>query len=128
MNNEKRIAVYCCENSAYKAAETITEPDILEAVDFVPLPCSGKIDAGLVLKTLERGYGGVVVLGCPEENCTFMTGNKRARKRIDSVRAILREAGLDADAVHIDFVSSIDTHKAVTIIREMSDRVRRPVA
>ena len=128
MSNEQRIAVFCCENSAYKAVETVTDPDILASIDVVRLPCSGKIEAGLVLKTLERSFGGVIVLGCPEENCKYISGNKRAGRRIASVKSLLTGAGLDPHHVRIDYVSSVDTHKVVMIIKEMQERVRQTVA
>ena len=121
-----KIAVFCCENSSFKAAALVADPAILEAVEIIKLPCSGKAEIGLVLKTLEKGYVGVLILGCPIDNCKFIRGNARARKRIDSAKAILADAGIDDRRVHMDFVSSVDTHRFVEIVEEMIDRLASP--
>ena len=91
----KRFAMYCCENSAALAVESVNDAELLSEYDIVSLPCSGRIESALVLKTLERGYEGVVVFGCPEDNCKYVTGNKRAANRIAEVKTILSSAGLN---------------------------------
>ncbi len=119
MNNNKNLVVFCCENSAYKAADSVKDVSVFEGVELVKLPCSGKIEVGLVLKCFEQGHPGVLILGCPIDNCKFIKGNIRARKRVDMVKQALRNAGYDENRVHMDFLSSVDTHKFVTIVEEM---------
>ena len=92
--------------------------------DIVSLPCSGRIESTLILKTLERGYAGVIVLGCPEDNCKYVTGNKRAANRVEQVRSILASAGLDGESVMMDYVSSVDAHKVEGVMRLMANRLQ----
>ncbi len=103
-----RITVLLCENSAWKAQAELAD-DL--GVDFVKIPCSGRVDAGLLLGLLERGSAGVLAVGCPKDNCTFLRGNYRAEKRVHSTRQILREAGLDDQRVRLEFVSAMDAHR-----------------
>ena len=128
METNGKIAAYCCQNSALKAASSITDPDVLESVEFIELPCSGKIEIGLVLKTLEKRYLGVLVLGCPIDNCKYVSGSDRARKRIESAKQILQSAGLDSDRIAMDFVSSVDTHRVEKIVRDMKARLTEKAA
>ena len=116
--------MYCCENSAALAAESLTDFELMSEYDIVSLPCSGRIESALILKTLERGYAGVIVLGCPEDNCKYVTGNKRAANRVEQVRSILANAGLDGESVMMDYVSSVDTHKVEGVMRLMADRLQ----
>lgn len=116
-----RFAMYCCENSAALAAESVNDAKLLSEYDIVPLPCSGRVESALVLKTLERGYTGVLVLGCPEDNCKYVTGNKRAANRVAEVRSILSSAGLNEDSVMMEYVSSVDGHKVETVMRAMAE-------
>jgi coenzyme F420-reducing hydrogenase delta subunit len=118
-----KIAVYVCENSGLKAAYNCGNKEILEAVEILRLPCSGKIETALLLKTFEAGYPAVVVFGCPEDNCKFISGNLRARKRTDSAKRSLREAGLDPDLVVMDFISSMDAHKFERTLRLMGEKI-----
>jgi F420-non-reducing hydrogenase iron-sulfur subunit len=121
--SEKKIVAFCCENSALKAAEALSEPLVMEAVELVRLPCSGKIETGLLLECLEKGHPGVLVLGCPEDNCKFLVGSTRARKRVQLTRKLLKDAGLSEERVHMDFVSSVDAHRLARIVRDMRERL-----
>ena len=121
--DEKKIVAFCCENSSYKAAETVTESSVLDLVDIVRLPCSGKVEIGIVLKCLEKDHPGVLILSCPVDNCKYITGNVRARKRVEMVKKALQNAGIDENRVHMDFISSVDTYKFITIVKEMNDRL-----
>ena len=120
---EKKIVAFCCENSALKAAEALSDPAVLEAVELVRLPCTGKAEVGLVLKCLEEGHPGVLVLGCPVDNCKFLIGSTRARKRLEYARGLLKEAGLAEERVRMDFVSSVDSHRLARIVGDMRERL-----
>jgi coenzyme F420-reducing hydrogenase delta subunit len=119
----KKIVAFCCENSALEAAEAARDAFLREAVEIVRVPCSGKVEIGLVLKCLENGTPGVLVLGCPIDSCKYLQGSSRARKRIDSAKKILRDAGVNENRVHMDFLSSVDSHKLVRIVRDMAERL-----
>ena len=119
MQVTKRYAMFCCENSAAMALESVEDTDLLSKFDFVTLPCSGRIESTLLLRTLERGYAGVAVIGCPEDNCKYVSGNKHAKNRVDEVNAILAGAGLEADCVLMDYMSSVDTHKIEKLMRDI---------
>ena len=119
----KKIVAFCCENSALEAAEGACDVSMRETVEIVRVPCSGKVEIGLVLKCLENGSPGVLVLGCPMDSCKYLQGSTRARKRIDAVKKILRDAGVDENRVHMDFLSSVDSHKLIRIVREMGERL-----
>ena len=120
---DKRIVAFCCENSALRAAQNVEDPAVLEAVELVRLPCTGKVEIGLLLQCLEEGHPGVLVLGCPVDNCKFLRGSSRARKRVAMTRRILKEAGLDEERVRMDFLSSVETHKFRRIVAEMQARL-----
>jgi coenzyme F420-reducing hydrogenase delta subunit len=116
-----RITALLCENSAWKAyvdaaGEGPRAARALGNLDAVKLPCSGKVEVGLILKLLETGSAGVLVLGCPKDNCTFIRGNYRAEKRIGAAKAALREAGLDEGLVRLDFLSSLDSRKLIDAV------------
>jgi coenzyme F420-reducing hydrogenase delta subunit len=116
-----RITALLCENSAWKAYRDAAAAGaecsrVLEGLDAVKLPCSGKIEVGLILRLLENGSAGVLVLGCPKDNCTFIRGNYRAEKRVVAAKAALREAGLDEGLVRLEFLSSLDSRKLLDFV------------
>jgi len=117
-----KIALFCCENSGYPAFETVTEEELRDAVEVVRLPCSGKVETGHILKALEHGYAGVLVLGCPLDNCTSLRGSHRATRRVEAARKILQYAGIRPELVEMGYVSSVDGYKVRDTIRTMIAR------
>jgi len=61
---------------------------------FVQMPCSSKIETGYLVKLIEEGIDGIVVVACPEESCQFLVGSLRAGGRIAHACALLDEVGM----------------------------------
>ncbi len=114
----RRITALLCENSAYKAYLDVADSPEFAGVDVVRLPCSGKAETVLVLRMLEAGSRGVLVVGCPKENCEYVRGSDRAERRMAVARAALADAGVRADRVRMEFVSSVEPHRLLAIVRD----------
>lgn len=119
MVRSESIVAVCCENSALKAAESLGEHPVMNSVQVVKVPCSGNVGVGFILKCFEKGCAGVLILGCPLDSCKYITGNRRAQKRVAAAKRALREAGVREDRVNIEFVSSLDAHRFQQAIEEM---------
>ncbi|MFH1887893.1 MAG: hydrogenase iron-sulfur subunit [Pseudomonadota bacterium] len=64
---------------------------------MVALPCSSKVEVPHIMRVLEDGADGVLVVACPEHACRFMVGNTRAEKRINYARGLLETVGMGAE-------------------------------
>lgn len=97
------IQVYYCRNAAFEAEirSELLKAGLEDEVEIEAVPCSGRIDPRYILKSLEAGACGVCVLGCQEGNCLLMEGNLRAARRIQTIRSLLTEAGMNPAAVQI---------------------------
>lgn len=64
-SNPIQILAFCCEHCAYAAADLAggLRMQYSPCVKVIRLPCSGKLDILMVLKTLEVGVDGVMVAG-----------------------------------------------------------------
>lgn len=60
-----QIIAYSCEHCAYNAADLAGGLRIQypPAIKIVQVPCTGRMDALLILKALEDGIDGVMVAG-----------------------------------------------------------------
>jgi coenzyme F420-reducing hydrogenase delta subunit len=88
-----KIYLFYCANSA--GAARLVRPYAGEGrVKAVPVPCSGKIDILYIAKAFETGAEGAAVLTCPKGDCHYLEGNLRAEKRMESISALVEEAGL----------------------------------
>ncbi len=113
-----KLAVFGCRRSAGTAWEEAQGAGYKAQgeVEFIPLPCAGKLDPDYVLKALALGADGVLVLACPEENCQSLHGNTYARERIREALKYIGEAGLNPERVRFENVSSNQVWKLKEII------------
>jgi coenzyme F420-reducing hydrogenase delta subunit len=64
-----------------------------EMVKTIALPCSGKVDVPYLIKALETGADGAVLVACRKSECRHFEGSARAHKRAEAVEALLEEIG-----------------------------------
>ena len=97
------IVVFVCENSARPGRMPTSgkrfRPETPNfgwpfPVQEVVVPCAGRLQPEHFLKAFEGGADAVAVVACEEGNCHHHEGNKRCRRRIEAVSAILGEVGL----------------------------------
>jgi len=93
-------------------------------IKIVKVPCSGKVDVLYILKAFEGGADGVFVAGCMEGDCHYLTGNLRARKRVDYAKRILDETGIGGDRLEMYNMSAAQGTRFVEVAEEMCTRIR----
>ncbi len=67
------------------------------SADEIVVPCTGKLQPEHLLKAFEAGADLVCVIACAEANCHYLEGSRRAKRRLDYVRALLDELGLGGE-------------------------------
>lgn len=82
------------------------------------MPCTGRVDIIHLLKTLEDGADGVYVAGCMEGDCHFISGNLKARKRVEYVQRVLEELGVEKERVAMYNLSAAQGPRFVEIANE----------
>jgi coenzyme F420-reducing hydrogenase delta subunit len=125
MNKKPVILAFCCHYCAYAAADMagsmrLQYPSNVRVLRF---PCTGKIEENYILAAFELGVDGVLVAGCLEGGCHFLEGNLRARKRVERVKRILGEIGVEPERLEMFNLSSAEGPRFAQIVKEMSDRI-----
>jgi F420-non-reducing hydrogenase iron-sulfur subunit len=93
-------------------------------VKIVRVPCTGKVDVTHLLQAIQKGADGVYVVGCLEGSCHYNEGNLRARERVEHVRTLLEEIGLEADRARMYNLSSGEGPTFAKYATEMTDNIR----
>ncbi|MFZ5568995.1 MAG: hydrogenase iron-sulfur subunit [Thermodesulfobacteriota bacterium] len=124
---EPRILAYCCKYCAYAAADLAGSMRICYPgnIKIVQVPCTGRVDVLHLMKALEDGADGVVVAGCLEGECHFISGNLKVRKRVEYVKQILGQIGMEPERVAMFNLSSAMGPRFAEIAIEMTDRIRK---
>ena len=74
---------------------------------LVGIPCLAKIKALDLMKAFEFGADGVLVIGCPDDECTYQEGEYWGNKRVFEARQLLAELGM-GDRIDIHFVNGLN--------------------
>ncbi len=123
---EPEIVAFCCHYCAYTAADMAGSKRLSYPpnVKIIRVPCTGKVDAIHIMKAFQKGADGVYVAGCLEGDCHFKTGNIRAARRVDRVKSLLEEIGMEAGRVDMFTMSAGMGERFAKTAREFTERIR----
>jgi coenzyme F420-reducing hydrogenase delta subunit len=93
-------------------------------VKIIHVPCSGKVDVLHLLRAMQKGADGVYVVGCLEGTCHYNEGNFRARERVNHVRMLLDEIGIEGDRVRMYNLSSGEGPTFAAYAKEMTEHIK----
>ena len=123
---EPKIVAFCCNFCAFAAADLAGAMRVQYSpnVRIIRLPCTGKVDAILIMKAFEDGVDGVFIAGCLEGECHYLKGNLRAKKKVAYVKRLLEEVGIDPQRVEMFNLSSAMGGQFAKIVEEMTERIK----
>jgi coenzyme F420-reducing hydrogenase delta subunit len=97
--------------------------DYPASVKIIHVPCSGKVDVLHLLRAIQKGADGVYVVGCLEGTCHYKEGNYRAKERVQHVRSLLTEIGVEGDRVRMYNLSSGEGPTFAAYAKEMTEHI-----
>lgn len=124
-NRPLTITLLFCENC-------LNQPSIddysREKKEFVlksiSLPCSGKVDIQYLIKAIETGADGVLLVTCKFGECRHLQGNLRAHKRVAAIGSLLEETGLNREMIQVVNVKNEDETEFISKrIEDFKNRV-----
>ena len=126
-NFEPEIIVFACHYCAYAAADLAGSMRLQYPTNIrmIKLPCTGKLEVIHLLKAIEAGADGVYAAGCLEGECHYLKGNLWARKRVNHVKELLAEVGLEPERVEMYNMSSAMGAKFAQYATEFTERIKR---
>jgi len=94
---EPRIVGFICNWSAYSGVEMagVNKKEYPPNIQLVRVMCLGRLHLGLVLKAFELGADGVMLLGCPPDDCHYESGIASAKEVFAQARKMLNLLGVD---------------------------------
>jgi len=124
---EPRIVAFCCNYSGYAAADLAGTMKLSYPpnVRIIRVPCSGKVEMQYLLKVIEDGADGVMIVGCLEGDCHFLNGNFRAKKRVAAAKGMMKKIGIEPARLEMSNLCSAMAIRFADVVREMTERVRK---
>jgi len=123
--DEPRILGFCCEWSAYAAAELAgaERRPYPSCVRLIPVGCSARFDPYHVLWAFLNGADGVFLGGCKRGECHYVTGNKFAFDRIAALRTMLTEHGFDRQRLRLAWYAADDGAAFARRVNEIVEEI-----
>jgi len=127
MNNfEPLIAVFSYHYCSYAAADLAGTSRIQYPpnIRVIKVPCTGRVSVNHILRALECGADGVYVAGCLEGTCHFISGNYKAKHRVQYVKDLLSEIKVDPERIQVYFMSAAEGSTFANVAREMTETIK----
>ena len=123
---EPKIIAFCCHFCAYASADLAGSMRLQypSGVRIIRTPCTGRLEVEYYMRAFENGADGVLVAGCLEGGCHFIEGNLFAKKRVQAVRDILEESGIEKERLRMVNVSAAMAKNLVEEMFDMVDKIK----
>jgi quinone-modifying oxidoreductase subunit QmoB len=115
-DEKPRMLVLACENDAYPALDMAAQNKLEYSafVRVIPVRCLGSVSLSWITDSLNSGYDGIILMGCPsgdDYQCHFVKGSLMAQERMSKVGDTLESLSLEKERVQTFEISITDIHK-----------------
>ncbi|MEA1984229.1 MAG: CoB-CoM heterodisulfide reductase HdrA2 [Euryarchaeota archaeon] len=120
------IVAFLCNWCSYASADLagISRIQYPTNVRIIRVMCVGRIDPDFVLEALRGGADGVLVAGCRLGECHYVTGNYSAEQRLDTLKGVLEDIGMDPRRLRTEWISAAEGERFAGIIKELVEDLR----
>ncbi|MFX0025069.1 MAG: hydrogenase iron-sulfur subunit [Candidatus Hermodarchaeota archaeon] len=124
---EPKIIAFLCNWCSYAGADLagVSRIQYPSNIRIVRVPCSGRVNPFFIIKSLLRGWDGVVVSGCHPGDCHYVSGNLVARRRFAILQDLLNLFGIDPDRVTFMWSSASEGDRFATLIKKVTKNIKR---
>jgi coenzyme F420-reducing hydrogenase delta subunit len=76
-----------------------------------------------MMQAFQKGADGVYVVGCLEGECHYLTGNLRAKKRVEYTKKLLDEIGIGGERLEMYNIAASDGPRFAQVAKEMHEKI-----
>jgi F420-non-reducing hydrogenase iron-sulfur subunit len=125
---EPRIIGFLCNWCAYAGADLagVSRIQYPPNIRIIRVMCSGRIDPAFVLEAFKDGADGVLVAGCHlPSDCHYISGNFKAQRRINLLRRVLKDFGIEPERLRLEWISASEGDKFAAVVRSMVEDLKK---
>ena len=123
--DEPVIVAFACEGAAGYASELAGQMGMKlpDNVRVLKVPCSGRLDALHLLRAFDNGADGVIVFACPEGQCQYIDGSRKAKDRVAYMKKSLDVLGIGGDRLEMYNVNSCEPDRLVALAQGFASKI-----
>jgi len=124
---QPRIVGFLCNWCSYAGADLAGTSRIgyPANIRIIRVPCSGRVDPMLIVKSFELGADGVLVSGCHPGECHYLEGNYHARRRFALLRSLLDYLGIEKERFQVEWVSASEGKRFSEVVSSFTGELAR---
>jgi len=122
-----RIIGFLCNWCSYAGADMAGTSRMTYSpeIRIIRLPCSGRVNPMIILKSFQQGADGVLVAGCHPGDCHYVDGNYYARRRLAMLEPFLQYLGIEKDRFKLEWVSASEGKRWTQVVESFTDQVKK---
>jgi coenzyme F420-reducing hydrogenase delta subunit/NAD-dependent dihydropyrimidine dehydrogenase PreA subunit len=91
---------------------------------FIQTMCTGRIESTFILRALEEGADGILIVGCSADECHYEFGAKRFAETYAKVQQLAHMLGYDKYRIEYKTVSGKNTDKFVELVNNYTRKFK----
>jgi len=109
--SDKKLIVFCCNWSLFPGLQNSKSTTLIKtSYGVIVTMCAGRVNPELVIHAFKEGAWGVMVSGCPPEECDH-DGNYKARRRILLLKNVLNQINIEPKRLRMGWFSRGESKK-----------------
>jgi coenzyme F420-reducing hydrogenase delta subunit len=123
---EPKIVAFLCNWCSYAGADLAgtSRKQYPPNIRIIKVPCTGRLDPLVLVKSFEIGADGILVSGCHPNDCHYRSGNFYARRRWIVFKDFLEYVGLEKGRVQFSWVSAAEGNKFVEVVTKITNDIK----
>jgi F420-non-reducing hydrogenase iron-sulfur subunit len=124
---EPRILCFACNWCSYAAADIAGTSRLQYPpnVRLIRVMCSGMVSPSYILRALEKGADGVLVMGCHPGDCHYISGNHKAEEMVGRLKKLLDVLGLEEERLKLKWIATSEGPIFAKTIQEYVEQLKK---
>lgn len=125
---EPNIICFACNWCAYAGADMAGTSKFQYPANLkiVRVMCTGRVNPEFVLEAFRKGADGVFIGGChPPSDCHYVNGNLKARNRVQILRLLLAQLGVEPERLRLEWISASEGEEFSKKVGEFVEELKR---
>ena len=120
-----KIVAFLCNWCGYAGADLagVSRFQYPPTIRIIRVMCSGRIQPPLILDAFNHGSDGVLVCGCHLGDCHYLSGNEKAKERVEKTKKILDLLNIEDERLRLEWISSAEGAKFAIVIKEFTEQI-----
>ncbi|MFX1451743.1 MAG: FAD-dependent oxidoreductase [Promethearchaeota archaeon] len=118
-----KIIAFCCKSCGYAAADDAGLKKLYydPSTFIVSVPCTGRVDTSFIIKSLELGFDGVMVIGCRRNACRYIDGVEKVQKKIELMKLVMGTKY--ANRIILKHMNAVEGSKFAEVINDFYNQL-----